>query len=522
MYEILKAAMPQLDFEHLFDAAPHPYLLLTPTFMVLYANSMYLRLMRLSREALVNRSVFSVFKDAPESWLNTIQDSLRRVIQSRRPDSIHAAHGPIHIYENANGGNWQYRHSPVFGKSGEIAYIIQSIERVSGTADYVGQPNQEALSLREQLSAISSLVDAIIRSMPDAVYIGDQTGIWKCNDLAVQMLGFDSAEDLKADIAILSDSIQSRYVDTNADIPPEDEGFSRALRGETCIRNVIIRNIKTGEDKIVRSAAAPILVGGKIIGAVAINTDITEYQQLFASEKLARREAEKAVQDREAFLSIAAHELKTPLTSLRGFVQLLKRQLTREGKIDVARTTKALNVIEVQSVKLTRLLGQLLDISMLQKGRLLLEPEVADLIGVIKEAIKSIHQSRGGQAVVLSAPESLPIKIDAIRLEQVFVNLLDNAMKFSSKEQSVRIDVNTLDAQTVQIVVSDRGMGIPPEQREHIFERSYQAHGKGHLGGMGLGLYISKQIVELHGGRIAVSFPEDGGTQFIISLPRSE
>jgi signal transduction histidine kinase len=108
--------------------------------------------------------------------------------------------------------------------------------------------------------------------------------------------------------------------------------------------------------------------------------------------------------------------------------------------------------------------------------------------------------------------------VDPLRLEQVLTNLVNNAIKYSPDGGTIAIAV-TQHADTAQVTVRDHGLGIPPEHREHIFDRFYQAHSRSHRSGMGLGLYISRQIVDLHGGSIIADFPADGGTRFVVTLP---
>jgi len=106
-------------------------------------------------------------------------------------------------------------------------------------------------------------------------------------------------------------------------------------------------------------------------------------------------------------------------------------------------------------------------------------------------------------------------------LEQVLANLLDNAVKYSPNGGGVGVALTEVDNEWVEISVRDWGLGIPPERRDNLFDRFYQAHSEGHYGGLGLGLYVSQQIVELHGGTICAEFPSDGGSRFIVRLPRS-
>jgi signal transduction histidine kinase len=117
------------------------------------------------------------------------------------------------------------------------------------------------------------------------------------------------------------------------------------------------------------------------------------------------------------------------------------------------------------------------------------------------------------------APESCPARVDPMRFEQVVTNLVDNAVKYSPEGGSIEITLSTPDSSTIQLAVRDWGLGIPVERRDNLFDRFYQAHGEGHFGGLGLGLYVSRQIVELHGGSIEADFPANGGSRFIVTLP---
>ena len=106
-----------------------------------------------------------------------------------------------------------------------------------------------------------------------------------------------------------------------------------------------------------------------------------------------------------------------------------------------------------------------------------------------------------------------------MRLEQVVANLIDNAVKYSPNGGPIEVTLHQPDPTRIELIVRDWGLGIPPERRENLFGRFYQAHGEGHFGGLGLGLYVSRQIVELHGGTIEADFPSTGGSRFVVKLP---
>ena len=261
---------------------------------------------------------------------------------------------------------------------------------------------------------------------------------------------------------------------------------------------------------------------------ISVMEDVTARRQgeeerarLLERERVARAEAEHAVRGRDEFLSVAAHELKTPVTSLRGFAQLAVRQLDATGRIEPSLARQALDVIDRQSDRLTSLVGRLLDISRIEAGRLVLEPRMSDVTALVGTVLSGARARTTRHEITLDAPGPIVARIDPTRLEQVVTNLVENAIKYSPDGGPVDVNVTERDGQ-VAIAVRDRGLGIPTEKRPHIFERYYQAHALSQGGGMGLGLFISRQIVDLHGGELRAEFPEDGGTRFVVSIPRDE
>jgi signal transduction histidine kinase len=286
--------------------------------------------------------------------------------------------------------------------------------------------------------------------------------------------------------------------------------------------------------------ALPLIVGDRVIGGMELRfpsqrpLDVEDHAflrtladlcaqaldraGLYEAERQAHAQAAAAVQARDEFLAIAAHELKTPVTSLRGFAQLLLRLTHREHHIGAPPVRLALQHIDEQSHKLHALVVQLLDLSRIEAGRLSLEKADVDLVELVEGVVTAAQAQASTHALVVDAPRPARACVDPLRIEQVLVNLVHNAIKFSPN--GGLIDLSVLQSEgTVQVVVRDRGLGIPPEHRAHLFDRFYQAHAQSHRSGMGLGLHISRHIVELHGGSITPGFPADGGVCFVVALP---
>ena len=238
-----------------------------------------------------------------------------------------------------------------------------------------------------------------------------------------------------------------------------------------------------------------------------------------ALEQSAREELNAALQLRDEFLSIASHELRTPLAALNAQTQLILRRAEKSRDLDPERVIRALQVISSQGDKLGRLLGQLLDISRLDSGKLVLEPAIIELPPLVADIVDTARSCRQSHTFTLDQPVSLRVRLDSLRFEQVLVNLLDNAVKYSPAGGQIHVSVRPVDSDWVELSVRDHGLGIPQEKRRAIFDRYFQAHADGYRSGMGLGLYISRQIVQLHGGSIWAEFPVEGGTRMVVRLP---
>jgi signal transduction histidine kinase len=244
-----------------------------------------------------------------------------------------------------------------------------------------------------------------------------------------------------------------------------------------------------------------------------------ENARLYAAEQQARAEAEAAVRTRDEFLSVASHELKTPITSVRGYAQLLLNQLAKGRQPEPQRVERSLNTITQQADKLARFIDQMLDVSRIASNRLVLQRERMDVGQLVAEIVNTVQQTTRTHELQVHIDGDTHADVDPLRLEQVITNLVTNAIKYSPEGGPITISVRRETSSSILIVVADNGIGIPVEHRPHIFERFYQAHGRGHFGGMGLGLSISQHIVLLHGGRLHAEFPDAGGTRMVIVLP---
>jgi PAS domain S-box-containing protein len=280
----------------------------------------------------------------------------------------------------------------------------------------------------------------------------------------------------------------------------------------------------------------PLLRRGRTMGALTFATTTTNRrytpQDLTFAEELAHRcaialdnaqfyrQAQEAIHSRDTFLSIASHELRTPLTSLLGNAQLLKRRMDREGTFSPP-YIRAIEVIVEQASRLNRMIAALLDISRIETGQLAIERQPMDLGALVHRVVIEVQASLQKHTVEYRAPEDiLLVHGDELRLEQVFQNLIANAIKYSPSGGSVVIRVEQQENRAY-VIVSDQGIGIPPQEVPNLFQRFYRASNADaqYMSGMGIGLFVVKEIVTLHSGGVTVASREGEGSTFTVWLP---
>jgi PAS domain S-box-containing protein len=253
---------------------------------------------------------------------------------------------------------------------------------------------------------------------------------------------------------------------------------------------------------------------GSLVGFAKVTRDLTEVRKL-ESEKIRRAQAEEAIRMRDEFLSVASHELKTPLTSLQLQLQSLQRLITEDE-----RTHKKVVRAVGSSQRLSDLIEALLDVSRITTGRFELESASFDLTTLVRDTVERAKEAAAKADCTLSL-EGAPSVIgvwDKKRIKQAFANVLANAIKYAAGT-AVQVTLSVSE-QKALLVVEDQGPGIPEGDLARIFDRFERATSVLHYGGLGLGLYVSRQIVEAHGGAIsAANNPTGGGARFTIRLP---
>jgi signal transduction histidine kinase len=329
------------------------------------------------------------------------------------------------------------------------------------------------------------------------------------------------------------------------------EGLIGAVGATATTRQARAGEVETGDPDGMRAlgldwlVAVPIVAGGRLHGVLATagRADrpfedgvrrmaeavadragpALQNAQLWSDlqDRMAREQAATRIKD--DFLSIVSHELRTPLTSIQGYSQLLEGRLS--GELDAESKEMAhLRVIRSQVGRMRRLVDDLLDVSRIdRRGAVSIEPVDFDLADEVREAAARVAREHTTRTIDVTVADGLSVHADRDRIAQVLSNLLENAVKYSPDGGPVGVSLEGRGAE-IEIRVTDSGIGIPAEHRENVFERFYQADGdagRRRFGGLGLGLYISRAIVDAHGGRIwAAANRDGGGSIFAFRIPR--
>jgi len=357
----------------------------------------------------------------------------------------------------------------------------------------------ERKATEERLQFLASIVE----TSDDAILSKNLDGIvtsW--NRAAEHLYGYTAEEMVGQSVTrIMPPNLQDEFTKI----------MTRIRRGERVDHYETIRRCKDGTLLNVSVTVSPIKDStGAIIGASAIARDITEQKRLISERKeLDRRKDE--------FISMASHELKTPITSLKGFLSLFKRRLATHGD---EKELHYLARMDAQVDKLTKLIGDLLDISKMRTGQLVYREERFGMDELVQEIVENVQGTTQTHHLILEGQSQAEVFGDRDRIGQVLINLLNNAIKYSPGADTVLVQVRK-DWNAVLITVQDFGIGIAKEHQHKIFERFYQVSGPEEktYPGLGIGLYICCEIIKRHGGRLWVESRKGEGSRFYFSLP---
>ena len=490
-----------------------------------------------------------------ETELRTLVDSIPQLAWMADPD------GQILWYnrrwyeftgtspEQMRGWGWQSVHDPEIlpavvdrwkysletGEPFEMEFPLQAADgsyrwfltRVQPLRDEIGRiqrwfgTNTDVSTQREQEQALKlseARLRAVVEASPECVKIVAADGSLEfMNPAGLSMIEGDSEPAVRG--ACVFDLIAPEYRENWI------ERHRRVCGGERLSWEYEIVGLK-GTRRWMETHAVPLPLPDGSVAQLAVTREITarkhaeqEREELLTSERFARAEAERASRLKDEFLATLSHELRTPLSAILGWSQLLASGDVAEGDLQ-----QGLDAIQRNARTQTQLIEDLLDMSRIISGKVRLDVQRIDLASVVDAAVDSVRPAAEAKEIRLRKildPHAGPVSGDPTRLQQVVWNLLNNAIKFTSKGGRVDVLLERVNSH-LEITVHDSGVGIKPELLPVIFERFRQADSSTtrSYGGLGLGLSIVKSLVELHGGTVrAKSAGEGQGATFVVALP---
>ena len=353
---------------------------------------------------------------------------------------------------------------------------------------------------------------AIIASSEDAIISKNLEGtIITWNRAAERMFGYAAAEIIGRSIRLIVPT------DRQAE---EDHVLATVARGDTVEHFETIRQRKDGTFVPISLTVSPIRdTSGRVIGASKIARDITDRVEADEERRRLLEIARSASHLKDDFLATLSHELRTPLSAIVGYIRLMQ-----SGLLPPDKQGQAVETISRNATSLTQIVEDVLDVSRIVSGKLRLNVQPVELAEIVREAIATMQpasEAKGIRVDLMLDPVATQVSGDPDRLRQVLWNLFSNGVKFTPRGGRVQIRLERVNSH-VEVTVADNGIGIPAEFLPHLFERFTQADsGVSRLhGGLGLGLAISRHLVELQGGRISAQSPGPGlGSTFCVELP---
>lgn len=399
-------------------------------------------------------------------------------------------------------GTLQYSYQPIVDKVGKVSCILQRVNKLNFDGiTHLEQTIQANESLENSLRESEQRLRSILETMAEGVGVTDASGqMVYANPMAQRILGLKESEIKKRTYD--DPQWQNLRID-GTPLPSEEHPMSIMMKTQKPITDHEIA-VKPPQGDILYLSinAAPMFdEKGVLIGGIGTFMDVTERRLL--------------TQSKDDFISIASHELKTPVTSLKGSLYMLqnkRKDLSEEIKVKlVDQSVQSLN-------RLTVLIDELLDTKRLEKGHLKLEKKPFVLSDLFEQCRANFdHQL--AQKITFGGDLHERVTADMQQIGQVMVNLINNAIKYAP-ESDIAIKANKLDEKELMISVQDDGPGIPEQKRAQLFERYYRADYQGQkFSGLGLGLYICADIIKNHGGTIGVDSELGRGATFWFTLP---
>ncbi len=469
-------------------------------FIVTMANAPMLELLGRD-EAIIGKPLFEelpelIGQPAANKLIATYKDGRERAQSS----------APVTLQRNGKleEGYFNFNYAPYI-EGGRVTGVIDMALEVTAQVLTIREREErlaEKMILEETLRSSEQRLQGILETMAEGVGIIDLTGqLVYANPTAQQILGLSQSE-IK-DRTYDDPKWQNLRLD-GSPLPQEEHPMSIMMRTKKPVFDYEIGVQPPDRDRLYISInAAPILSqDGQLTGGIGTFMDVTTRRMMS--------------QDKDDFISIASHELKTPVTSLKASLQLLERS---HGRLSEERRVKLVSQ-SIRSVEtLSKLINDLLDTSRMEKGQVKLDKKVFPLTDLFKYCKASLEAAIS-KKIVINCEHAIRINADEQQIGQVLINFITNAVKYAPQSPQIIIQVTKVGDQEIKVSVKDFGPGIAQEKLTHLFERYYRTEYSGQkFSGLGLGLYISSEIIKSHGGQIGAVSEIGKGSEFWFTLP---
>jgi PAS domain S-box-containing protein len=402
---------------------------------------------------------------------------------------------------------------PLLDEQGNVREALLLFEEVS-----------EYVRLERRLAETTDYLNLLIESLNDGFYAMDAEGRFTfCNQAFLDMLGLRHPEELMRK--------EPRDIVMPDEVGKVERMLERRRRGEKVFFETSLRR-SDGTSLPVQISSAPVFRGGNLVGIVGIAHDLSERRRLEAMVEQSHQDLERAYEElsvldkmKSDFIAIASHELRTPLSIIKGYADAF--QFGELGELTPFQMDK-IKIINARADQMTKIINDLLDITRLEEGRLVGKKWPAPVEELIANAVSEYgnQAEESGLSLESSVEEGLPpVSVDVWRVHQVLENLIGNAIKFTPQGGKIEVSARRSPEEgMVEFEVRDTGPGIPLHEQKRLFTMFYQVETDSTrpAGGLGLGLVISKGIVESHGGRIWVESEPGKGSSFKFTLPVHE